>query len=214
MQSSCHERRLCLAHNWYLVQEFAAWFRNLALQGVVPRTFTGVTRDGKQAIVILTGLPLDHMQRRDFVIWLCRTEGFVAYAYGTHVGIAADSASALAEGIDIYASSDRYDASKTLGIDRLTGGTLKIVEHNLAVMPASPENGIFLGQPQSQSQEQVLKRAMWVWLGPVARRAQLTSSRRTSRHSSARLASSRGSRAYTRRARRRRQKLVPHFLFR
>ena len=213
MQSSCHERRLCLAHNWYLVQEFAAWFRNLALQGVVPRTFTGVTRDGKQAIVILTGLPLDHMQRRDFVIWLCRTEGFVAYAYGTHVGIAADSASALAEGIDIYASSDRYDASKTLGIDRLTGGTLKIVEHNLAVMQPAQKTEFSLANP-NPNPKIGLKRAMWVWLGPVTRRAQLTSSRRTSRHSSARLASSRGSRAYTRRARRRRQKLVPHFLFR
>jgi hypothetical protein len=148
-----------------LVQEFAAWFRNLALQGVVPRTFTGVKRDGKQAIVILTGLPLDHVQRRDFLIWLYRTEGFVAYAYGTHVGIAADSASTLAEGIDIYASSDRYDASKTLGIDRLTGGTLKIVEHNLAVMPASPENGIFLGLQRSttdiSSDNQKLFRNLW-----------------------------------------------------
>ncbi len=72
-------------------------------------------------------------------MWLCRTEGFVAYVYGTHVGIAADSASALTEGIDIYVSSDRYDASKSLGIVSLAGGTIKIVEHNLAVMPASRE---------------------------------------------------------------------------
>jgi hypothetical protein len=120
-----------------LVHEVAAWFRNLVSQGTIPRAFTGVTKDGDQAIVIVTGLPFDRVQRRDFLIWLCRTEGFVAYAYGTHVGIAADSASTLAEGIDIYASSDRYDASKTLGIQRLASDALKIVEHNLAVMPAS-----------------------------------------------------------------------------
>jgi len=148
-----------------LVHEFAAWFRTLALQDVIPRTFTGVTKDGKQAIVILTGLPLDRVQRRDFLIWLCRTEGFVAYAYGTHVGIAADGASTLTEGIDIYASSDRYDASKTLGLDRVSGGTLRIVEHNLAVMPASPENGIFLGLQRSTSEvssdNQKLFRDLW-----------------------------------------------------
>jgi hypothetical protein len=66
-----------------LVDEFAGWFRNLAANGVIPRVFSGVTKDGKQAIVILNDLPLDHVQRRDFLTWLCRTEQFVAYAYGT-----------------------------------------------------------------------------------------------------------------------------------
>jgi hypothetical protein len=66
---------------------------------------------------------------------------------------------------EIYASSDRYDASKTLAIDRLTGGTLKIVEHNLAVMPAGPENGILLGLQRStrevSSDNQQLFRDLW-----------------------------------------------------
>ena len=135
------------------------------LKGVIPRAFTGVTKDGKQAIVILTGLPLDHVQRRDFLIWLCRTEGFVAYAYGTHVGIAADSASTVTEGIDIYASSNRYDASKTLGISKLTDGTLKMFDRDFAVMPADPENGIFLGLQRLttniSSDNQELFRNLW-----------------------------------------------------
>jgi hypothetical protein len=100
------------------------------------------------------------------------SEGFVAYAYGTHVGIAADGASTLTEGIDIYASSDRYDASKTLGLDRVPGGALRIVEHNLAVMPASPENGIFLGLQRSTSEvssdNQKLFRDLWTEARPNA----------------------------------------------
>src|SRR5262249_32038387 len=69
-----------------LAHEFAVWLRNLGLQGILPRAFTGVTLGGVQGIIILTGLPFDHVQRRDFLIWLCRVEHFVAYAYGTHVG--------------------------------------------------------------------------------------------------------------------------------
>ena len=76
-----------------LVEELVTWFRAIGARGVILRVFTGVTKDGRQAYVILTGLPLDHMQRRDFLIWLCRTEQFTAYAYGTHVGVTDDDGS-------------------------------------------------------------------------------------------------------------------------
>jgi hypothetical protein len=100
-----------------LIAEFVVWFQNLGAKGILPRAFTGVTNDGKQAVIFLSGLPLDHIQRREFLIWLCRNEGFVAYAYATHVGIAKDT-STVNEGLDVYASSNRYDASKTLRIER------------------------------------------------------------------------------------------------
>jgi hypothetical protein len=78
-----------------LIVEFSAWFEALSAKGILPRAFTGVTRDGKQAVIILSDLPLDHVQRRAFLIWLCRNEGFVAYAYGTRVGIANDASSII-----------------------------------------------------------------------------------------------------------------------
>jgi hypothetical protein len=99
-----------------LIGEFSAWFEALSGKGILPRAFTGVTRDGKQAVIVLTDLPLDHVQRRAFLIWLCRTEAFVAYAYGTRVGIADDSSS-FTEALDIYASFYDYDVSRTLGIE-------------------------------------------------------------------------------------------------
>ena len=132
-----------------LAHEFAVWYQNLGAQGVLPRAFTGVTKDGKQAIVTLTSLPLDHIQRRDFLIWLCRTEQFVAYAYGTHVMMASDSTSSLSEGVDIYASSDSYDVANILGIDRLTDDTFRIFERHQAIMSPRPENGVFFGLQRS-----------------------------------------------------------------
>src|SRR5258706_2526832 len=53
-----------------LAAQFEKWYVNLAGQGTVPRAFTGITRDGQQLTVILDGLPLDHAERRDFLIWL------------------------------------------------------------------------------------------------------------------------------------------------
>lgn len=155
-----------------LASEFAQWFQNLGVQGVLPRAFTGVTKDGKQVVVILTGLPLDHIQRRDFLIFLCRTEQFVAYAYGTHVGIAADSDSTITEGIDIYASSDRYDVSKTLNIARMTDGTHKFFDEHHEVLLASPENGLFFGLQHSTDNiscnNQELFRKLWRGVRPKA----------------------------------------------
>jgi hypothetical protein len=148
-----------------LAAEFEQWFRNLGLQGALPRAFTGVTNDGNQAIVILTGLPLNHVQRRGFLIWLCRTEQFVAYAYATRVGVAADSDAAITECLDIYASSDRYDASKTLGIDKLSDGTYKFIDQHQVVLPASPKNGLFFGLQRStnniSSDDQELFVRLW-----------------------------------------------------
>jgi hypothetical protein len=132
-----------------LIAEFAEWFQNLGAKGVLPRAFTGVSKGGKQAVVILSGLPLDHDQRRGFLIWLCRTEEFVAYAYGTQVGIADESS--VTEGLDIYASSNKYDISKTLRIERQAGGTILFFDQHNAVLPAKPDNGIFFGLQSSHA---------------------------------------------------------------
>jgi TPR repeat protein len=153
-----------------LVSEFEAWFQSLASKGVLPRAFTGVTKNGNQVVVVLTGLPLDHVQRRDFLIWLCQTEQFVAYAYATRVGVAADSDSAITDSLDIYASSDRYDASKTLGIDELTDGTHKFIDQHQVVLQANPENGLFFGLQHSthniSGDDQELFRKLWSDLKP------------------------------------------------
>jgi hypothetical protein len=148
-----------------LVEEFAAWFRSLGASGFIPRAFTGVTKGGQQTMVIFTGLPLDHVQRRDFLIWLCRGEQFETYAYGTHVGIIDGASFTASEGIRICASSERYDVTKTLGIDRTIDGKYVLFDHDYAVLPARSENGIFLGLQRStqdiSSDAQELFRKLW-----------------------------------------------------
>jgi hypothetical protein len=132
-----------------LLVEDAAWFRATGARGVILRVFSGVTKDGRQAYVILAGLPLDHIQRRDFLIWLCRTEQFTAYAYGTHVGVIDDDGSSAGEGIAIHASSEWYDVSKRLGIDGTAEGKYLLFDDHYAVLPARAKNGIFLGLQRS-----------------------------------------------------------------
>jgi hypothetical protein len=148
-----------------LVDEFDAWFRSLGAGGFIPRAFTGVTKGGKQCVVTLTGLPFDHVQRRDFLVWLCRAEQFEVYAYGTHVGIIDDASFTASEGIKIYASSECYDVEKTLGIDRTIDGKYVFFDQHYVVLPARSENGIFLGLQRSTqdipSDSQELFRELW-----------------------------------------------------
>jgi len=127
-----------------LAYEFAVWFQRNGAQGTLPTAFSGVTKDGKQAVFFLSGFPFDHVQHRDFLIFLFRAEQFVAYAYGTHVE-RIDKASNVTEGVEISASSACYDVSQSLRVESLADGTFKISEDHYAVMPVTPENGIYCG---------------------------------------------------------------------
>lgn len=147
-----------------LVAEFADWHRNLGGKGVIPRAFTGVTATGRQAVLVLTGLPLDRIQRRQFLIWLCRKEEFVGYAYSTEVGISGQDG-AIAEALDIYASSARLDVSKTLLIRRGSDGRISFLDEHEAAFPPKSENGPFFGLQRSEevipSQNEELFGSLW-----------------------------------------------------
>jgi hypothetical protein len=156
---------------WLLANEFETWHRDLAEKGIVPRAFTGVTTNGNQAVVILTGLPLNHVQRRDFLIWLCRTEGFVGYAYSTQMGVANENGEAI-EALDIYASSDRLDVSKTLLIDRHQDGRIGLLPEHSAALSLSQYNGPFFGlqrrsEPISGNDEKLFA-GLWGDMKPKA----------------------------------------------
>jgi hypothetical protein len=109
-----------------LVDEFAQWFSNLGAQGVVPRAFTGLKRDGRQFVTILSGIPFDYVKRRDFLIWLCRREDVVAYAYGTHVAVADDKCDPpeMSEAVDIYAPSPSVHVAMSMTLIRFVDGKI------------------------------------------------------------------------------------------
>jgi hypothetical protein len=147
-----------------LVAEFVAWHRNLGEKGVIPRAFTGVTATGRQAILVLTGLPLDHIQRRQFLIWLCRKEEFIGYAYSTEVGTYGQDG-AIIEALDIYASSARLDVSKTLLIRRGGDEKISFLDQHDAALPPKYDNGLFFGLERSieaiPSQNEELFANLW-----------------------------------------------------
>ncbi len=117
----------------------------------------------------MTGLPFDHVQHRNFLIWLCRTEQFVAHAYGTQVGIAGES-NKTTEAIEIFASSDLYNVDKTLGIEKLSDGTYRLFDRSQIVTQAKYKDEIFLGLQGSTnnipSDHQELFRRLWDDLKP------------------------------------------------
>src|SRR5688572_16489497 len=93
---------------WRLIGEFSQWYGRLGTMGEIPRAFAGVTSAHQQVIVILSGLPFDDVERREFVIWLCREEQVDAYVYGTHV-MSAKSGETPTELLALYASSHRFN---------------------------------------------------------------------------------------------------------
>ncbi|MGC2080384.1 MAG: hypothetical protein WA728_31110 [Xanthobacteraceae bacterium] len=149
-----------------LADELITWLRQLGTQGqFVQRAFTGVSQGAKQAVVILTGLGLDHLRRRAFLIWLCREEGFVAYAYASHVTVA-DNKSTLTEGVDISASSEHFDVEVSLRITRSADGKYFFDEESRVVSKVgSKEPSIFSSLHRSKSeisnQDQKMFRQIW-----------------------------------------------------
>jgi hypothetical protein len=158
-----------------LAAEFAEWHRTLGKKGAIPRAFTGVTGNGEQAIIVLSGLPLDRIQRRQFLIWLCRTEKFVAYAYSTEVGIAGEDGNAI-EALDIYASSPGLDFSKTMLIRKDGDNAVSFLDEHEAALPSKSDNGPFFGLQRSAevipAQNEELFTALWKELRPKVLRRQ------------------------------------------
>jgi hypothetical protein len=146
-----------------LASEFEGWFRSLASKGDLPRVFTGVTKDGKQAMLILSGLPLDRIQMLDFLIWLCRTEQFVTYALATKSGLL-DKSNNMIEVIDII------DVAKTLGIEALPNDAYRLFDRSQSVKPANSSDFLFFGLQRSKNaipnNEQELFRQLWSELRP------------------------------------------------
>jgi CHAT domain-containing protein/tetratricopeptide (TPR) repeat protein len=107
-----------------LADQVQGWFENLGAQGKVPRVFTGITRDAKQFIIELDGLPFDHIKRREFMIWLTQKFSLVAYAYATRVMKQDIGEERLIEALDIYASSLEKDVSVSFSMARSTEGRI------------------------------------------------------------------------------------------
>lgn len=69
-----------------LIEEFLYWFESNLKKGIVlPKIFSGVTEAGKQFIVDVSALELDRSKHLDFMRYVLRKEGCVAFAHKVRV---------------------------------------------------------------------------------------------------------------------------------
>ena len=155
-----------------LIVQAHGWFENLAVQGKVPRVFTGITRDARQFIVELDSLDFDQDKRRDFMIWLSRKFGVIAYAYATRVFRQAKSGAEPKEALDIYASSLGKDAATSFSILRNADGSITYQrEAHFSEDAKDQRDEIFLGLHRSGGSASTSRNEefekVWTTLEPV-----------------------------------------------
>ncbi|NTW51652.1 MAG: hypothetical protein HGB22_03595 [Chlorobiaceae bacterium] len=101
------ESRALLAE---LFEEYSEWYYSLAEEnGVLPRSVSGVSDEGKQFIYMIDGLDLHHMVRNKYLRYVLDEHHSVAYAYGG-LALRGDSEQGeIEEVLDIVAAdSKRY----------------------------------------------------------------------------------------------------------
>ena len=66
-----------------LFEEYTEWYFSLAEEnGVLPRSISGVSDEGRQFIYLIDGVELHHMSRNKYIRFVLEGNSSVAYAYG------------------------------------------------------------------------------------------------------------------------------------
>jgi hypothetical protein len=66
-----------------LFEEYSEWYLRLASEnGILPRSISGVSKEGQQFIYVIEELELHHMARNKFIRFVLDEQESVAYAYG------------------------------------------------------------------------------------------------------------------------------------
>ena len=85
-----------------LFEEYCEWYLGLAEEyGALPRSISGVNRNGEQFIYLLDDLDLHHMARNKYLRFVLDEFGAESYAYG---------------GIDLRGDSDEADVAEVLNV--------------------------------------------------------------------------------------------------
>ncbi len=85
-----------------LFDEYREWYLELAEEhGALPRSISGVTRNGEQFVYLLDDLELHHMARNKYLRFVLEEFDAVAYVYG---------------GIDLRGDSDTVEVAEVLNI--------------------------------------------------------------------------------------------------
>jgi TPR repeat protein len=143
-----------------LSDEFQEWYANLGQQGVILRAFSAVRRDGKQFIVIFSGEDIDHIERLDLMIWLCRSQDTAGYIYATQVMTEHGE-----EQVDFSASDDEENVATTLQVIRNSDETISYTQTFHKVMVPTSDDTVFMGlnRKTSEFDEDTEQRLGEIW---------------------------------------------------
>lgn len=113
-----------------LFEEYAAWYSTLAEEyGSLPRSISGVARDGLQFIFMLDTLDMHHMARNKFVRFVLDELKSVAYAYGS-LELRGDSEEGqIEEVLDVVAADSGYYISGSWQVVRGEEGKVNGLVH-------------------------------------------------------------------------------------
>jgi hypothetical protein len=93
-----------------LYSEYVQWYIEIANKGGhIPRSISGVDKNGNQFIFVLEGFNLDHIERDNFIKVILKEELSTHYAYGTLMNAFNDESEMLEEELNVItASAERY----------------------------------------------------------------------------------------------------------
>jgi hypothetical protein len=92
-----------------LFEEYSEWYFSLAEEnGVLPRSVSGVSEEGRQFIYLIEGLDMHHMARNKYLRFVLDEYHSVAYAYGG-LALRGDSEQGeIEEVLDIVAADSKH----------------------------------------------------------------------------------------------------------
>ena len=113
-----------------LFEEYSEWYISLAEDyGSLPRSISGIGKNGRQFIYFLDGLELHHMVRNKFMRFVLEDFSAIAYAYGS-LDIRGDSEEGgLEEVLDIVAADTKQYISGSWRVIRDAESKVTGLEH-------------------------------------------------------------------------------------
>ncbi len=113
-----------------LFEEFSEWYSSLAKEnGIVPRSISGVSEEGRQFIYLIDELELHHMVRNKYIRFVLEEHHSAAYAYGGLALRGDGDMGAIEEVLDVVAADSKHYIMGHWRVIRGEGGNVADLQH-------------------------------------------------------------------------------------
>lgn len=149
-----------------LFEEYAEWYMNLAEdKGILPRSISGVSPDGRQFIYLIDNLELLPMARNKYIRFVLDEHRSVAYAYGG-LALRGDSdMGEIEEVLDVVAADAGRYIMGHWRVTRGEDGSIEALQHLGTAVGSDPEKHpatwYLTGAIRFKESEQVKFGSLW-----------------------------------------------------